>query len=388
MKIFRRVLLVFFILIGVIVLAVGGYAGYLSIQYYRIEDNLKINIENEVDDKISLDTDYKISTYNIGFGAYLQDFTFFMDEGYDEFHHPVSGKESRAKSKDSVIYSTNGVISTINSYQPDFAFYQEADIKSDRSHKVNQVEMIKNGMNSYSSMFANNFHSGYLMYPITKPHGAVNAGILTMSKYQATSAIRKSFTVATDFISKISDLDRCFMASYLPIKNSNKYLVLVNLHMSAYDEGGKIRAKQIEELNSFLKSEYEKGNYIVAGGDFNHDLLTNNPDYNYTNGTLAFSNSFKQPTPDWLSFMFDMDMKSPIADNFKIIASDNNPSCRTVDGTWRPGYTYTATVDGFIVSNNIEVINHKNLLTVNEETSLEGFAYADHEPATMTFKLK
>ena len=43
--------------------------------------------------------------------------------------------------------------------------------------------------------------------------------------------------------------------------------------MSAYDKGGTIRAKQLEMLNAVLKEERDKGNYIVAGGDFNHCLI-------------------------------------------------------------------------------------------------------------------
>lgn len=73
------------------------------------------------------------------------------------------------------------------------------------------------------------------------------------------------------FITKFTDLDRCFTISYVPVDNG-KTLALVALHLSAYDEGGKIRQKQLEMLNEVLLSEYEKGNYVIAGGDFNHDI--------------------------------------------------------------------------------------------------------------------
>ncbi len=72
-------------------------------------------------------------------------------------------------------------------------------------------------------------------------------------------------------IVKFTDLDRCFTASYLKV-DTKRDLVLVNLHMSAYDKGGVIRQKQLKRLNEFLKSEAEEGNYVIAGGDFNHDI--------------------------------------------------------------------------------------------------------------------
>jgi len=46
--------------------------------------------------------------------------------------------------------------------------------------------------------------------------------------------------------------------------------VLVNLHLEAYDSGeGKIA--QTKLLVEFLEQEYAKGNYVIAGGDFNQD---------------------------------------------------------------------------------------------------------------------
>ena len=40
-----------------------------------------------------------------------------------------------------------------------------------------------------------------------------------------------------------------------------KTLVLVNSHASAYDEGGVIRAQQMEMLFSFMEEEYKKGGW-------------------------------------------------------------------------------------------------------------------------------
>ena len=42
-------------------------------------------------------------------------------------------------------------------------------------------------------------------------------------------------------------------------------------HMSAYDKGGVIRKKQAEMLKGVLQEEYDKGYYVIAGGDFNQD---------------------------------------------------------------------------------------------------------------------
>ena len=385
MKILFKMIKIVISLIGVIVLVVGGYIGYVLIQYYRIDDNQNLRVENNITNKVSLNTEYSISTYNIGFGAYNQDYTFFMDVGIMEDGTIVNGEHATAVSKDVVLEDTNGAINTINTFNPDFALFQEVDTESSRSYNVNQYQMIKDKFTNYTSTFAVNFHSAYLLYPFNDPIGQIDSGIASFSKFNIESSVRKSFTITDNLIDKLFDLDRCFSASYLPIEGSNKYLVLLNIHMSAYDEGGVIRAKQMEELNTFMLNEYSKGNYIVAGGDFNHDLLTYNPEYNYSITNMPFSDTYTQLTPTWLSFLFDQNHKSPINNKFSVIAADNSPTCRDADIKWIPGVTYVSVIDGFIVSNNVTVTHKENLIT--KTNSKTGFAYSDHEPATMRFIL-
>ena len=101
-------------------------------------------------------------------------------------------------------------------------------------------------MPGYTSVYAENFHTANLFYPFHDPIGRTNAGILTLSHYRTDRAVRRSFPVTTNFIDKLFDLDRCFAVHYLPVAESEKELVLINLHMSAYDEGGTIRAEQLK----------------------------------------------------------------------------------------------------------------------------------------------
>lgn len=165
---------------------------------------------------------------------------------------------------------------------------------------------------------------------------------------------------------------------------NDKELILINSHMSAYDEGGKVRNAQLNQLNDFMKTESEKGNYVICGGDFNHDLLTNNPNFpEYNNENPAYKNEIKQLRPDWLSMMFDENKQSDFDDEFVVYASDNEPSCRDADVPFEKGYTYVSTIDGFICSSNVEV---KEVVTTR--TGEKGFIYSDHQPSTLTFVLK
>jgi endonuclease/exonuclease/phosphatase family metal-dependent hydrolase len=262
----------------------------------------------------------------------------------------------------------------LSAQNADFMFLQEVDEDADRSYHINMLARFEETFPAYGKIFANNFHTPYLMYPFNDPIGASQAGILTLSKYKAESAVRHSFPLTGNFFSDVFDLDRCFSATYLPVDGTESYLVLVNLHMSAYDEGGTVRAKQLETLNAFLKSERDKGNYVVAGGDFNHCLIADQ--FSSDEQALGYFAS-EQVTPDWVKN--SVLHNNELAEGFTIAASKNYSTCRGADMVYEAGVTYTTVIDGFIVSDNVTVVEEG---TINTD-----YAYSDHNPVKIKFTL-
>jgi len=352
------------ILLGIIILIVAGYVIYISAQYYRIEDFQTIEINNNQSSKVALGEELTIATYNIGFGAYSKDFSFFMDSGETLDGKVLNGTGSRAKNKEEVIKNTTGAVSTIVNQNVDFALFQEVDTSAHRSYFYNQYKHIQDNFQNYSSSLSLNFHSAYLFYPLTNPHGKVDAGIATLSKYKITSATRRSFPIDESFPTKFFDLDRCLQVTRLPIENSDKELVLINLHMSAYDEGGQIRAKQVELLNEILLEEKNNGNYVVVGGDFNHDIA---------NSKSLFETNRKKA--DWVYTLENSDL----TEGYRFVANTNTSTCRSTDGPYIKGESYEVVIDGFICSDNIETISISNIDT--------DYEYSDHNPAILDFKL-
>lgn len=366
-KVFKITAIVLASLIGLLILVVAGYVIYVAAQYYRIEDNLTLEINNNQTNVVQTNTSYKITTYNIGFGAYNHEFSFFMDSGKMKNGKEVSGKDSTAKNKQVVLDNTNGVINVAKTLNSDFYFFQEVDVKGTRSHNVNQLEMLKGINENMGYTFAENFHSAYLLYPFNDPHGANTAGVATFSKYKIDESTRISYPVDESFPNKFFDLDRCFSINRINLENG-KQLVLINSHMSAYDEGGKIRQKQLEKLNSILTSEYEKGNYVIAGGDFNHDIA---------NSINLFET--EQEVPEWVFKL----SKEDLPEHFNFAAATDDATCRSTDMPYTKGVNYTVVLDGFIVSDNVVVENVTNLV-LGESVNFE---FSDHNPATLTFKL-
>ena len=354
------------VILALLVLVVGGYVAYMQIQYYRIPDKEEIQVENNHEEALKTNTPYTVMTYNIGFGAYSQDYSFFMDTGEMLDGTKTTGKSSRADSKEEALANTEGSIGFLKEEKPDFMFIQEADEKATRSYKINQVEMLKESFPDYASAYACNFHSAYLFYPFTEPHGAVQAGMLTFSKYRIEGCVRRQFPVDNSFITKFTDLDRCFMVSRVPLENG-KNLVLINVHLSAYDKGGKIRTKQLEVLNQVLAEEKEQGNYVIVGGDFNHDIA----------GSIDNFPS-EQKIPEWVYQLDD----SQLTEGYHFVVAENSeevPTCRGADIPYEKGVTYTTIVDGFIVSDGIRA---------EAENLDKEFLNSDHNPVRLTFTLE
>ncbi|MBO4323317.1 MAG: endonuclease [Clostridia bacterium] len=382
-KTVKKVLKIVLCVVLAVVLLAGGYVSYVLLSYNRIGDKPLEVKGSATENAVSLGTTYKALSYNIGFGVYSQDYTFFMDTGYDEDGNETCGYYSTARSKDEVLFNVNGAINAAYSQNADFIMFQEVDTNSTRSCRVNEHKKIVEKFSGYDFVHAVNFHTAFLPYPLYDMHGTVNSGLTTLSKYKILSAERKEYTVSTSF-SKYFDLDRCFSVHEIEIDGSDKKLYIVNSHMSAYDEGGTVRKTQIAEMKSFLDEKARAGHYVVVGGDWNHDLLTYNPEYSYDETTRPYGE--KKRSPEWVSYLFDTN-KKPLIEGYKVVASDNVPSCRNNDIEYEEGKTFVCTVDGFIITNNIQVVSHETIKTGKGKKGVDGFAFSDHEPTVMEFKL-
>ena len=168
---------------------------------------------------------------------------------------------------------------------------------------------------------------------------------------------------------KLVDLDRCYSVQRISVPGTNRELVLYALHLSAYTSDGTIANEQLEMLFADMLVEYEAGNWTVAGGDFNKDLLgdggtafgVSGPDYTWAQPIPA------EIIPEVLSVIAPFDPEYPV------------PSCRNADRPYGPD-DFCVTVDGFIVSANVEVVEAGVVDT--------GFRWSDHNPVYLDFVLR
>ena len=342
----------------VIIIAAGGYVAYLLLSYNRIEDNQVLDVYHEAQAKeVQTGTEYTAVTANLGFGAYTPDYTFFMD----------GGTQSWAASKESVAACIDGSADLIKEQNPDVVFFQEIDDDSTRSYHVDQRQMLNDSFKGYDSVFARNFHSAFLAAPPLQPHGFANSGIFTLADFELTESVRRSLPISESF-SKFFDLDRCYSVSRAKTDNG-KELVLINLHLSAYGTDGDLQTRQMTMLFNEMKEEYEKGNYVIAAGDFNHDFTVNSKD--------VFNESYSEEY-SWAAAFPDELIPEGISKVTDYASGMVTPSCRNCDVPYSDE-CFTVIVDGFMVSDNITP-TYMDIID-------NGFLYSDHNPVVMKFQL-
>lgn len=366
-KTLKRVLkIVLCVVLGVLVLC-AGYVGYYTASYKRIGDKKLAVEQGEIQSGLYTSTRYSLLSWNVGFGAYSDDYSFFMD----------GGKYSRAFSEAAVRNNLNGVLTTLDdtkakygvSAEYRFICFQEVDYESTRSYGVSERNILRNAYSEYWSTYAQNYNSPYLLYPFSSPHGANKSGMLTLSKYKIDGANRVELPVESGF-AKYADLDRCLSINRVPV-SGGKTLVLINMHLTAYSSNGKIVNDQLKLLLDICKTEIDAGNYVICAGDFNQDLYGNSSEIFGVDGK---NYTWAQPFDKTILDGTNMQLVVPGSDDEEKI-----PSCRNADIPYEKGKTFVLTVDGFLVSSNI-IVDESHVVD-------SGFKYSDHNPVCLKFGL-
>ena len=340
------------ILVAIVLVAAVGLVTWLTVTEYKPEAVETVQVSGLATDALN-QREFTVLIWNLGYCALGEESDFFMD----------GGKEVRPDSAELVTKNRIGAEQLIAQTGADFTLLQEVDSDSRRSSGVDEVSLFRASWPNWDSAYALNYSCDFVPYPLP-PIGKVHAGLLSFNSFDVREARRISLPCPFSWPMRAANLKRCLLVERIPIEGSERELVLVNLHLEAYDDGEGKKA-QTEQLLRLLNEEYAKGNYVVAGGDWNQAFP----------GTLdAYPIHVKTWVPgvldpadvgDW-SFAFDASV----------------PTCRLLNQPYDPAdaeNTQYYVIDGFLVSPNLEVSV--------VETVDQGFAFSDHNPVLLTVSL-
>lgn len=349
--------------IVLLVILVVGAAGviFLTVKEYRPADVEQVDVQPGIRTAARCEEgqSFRVMTFNIGYGALGAEQDFFMD----------GGSRIRPDSGEVVEGYLSGIQGILTREKADVVFLQEVDKKAKRSYGIDELSVLTGGVEweEYSVAFAKNFDAVYIPYPLPETIGQVTAGLALLNRFETEEARRISLPTPFTWPMRVCQLKRCLLVERVPLQDSDRELVLVNLHLEAYDDGSG-KAAQTEILMNFLEEEYAKGNYCIAGGDFNQCFETTD--------TSAY------PLLNTDYFEAGIIKEDQLPEGFSFVADSGVPSARLLNKPYDPKSSDTQyyMLDGFIVSDNVAV---EEIRTLDE-----GFAYSDHNPVVLSATLK
>lgn len=350
-KLWKRLLIVTGIITTVILVVLIGLIIFLSVTEYKPSEKESVTVSGQSDLVFANDT-VTVLSWNTGYAGLDANADFFMD----------GGTRIRPTDEYFVNVNMNNMGFRMQEMNPDFILLQEVDRNSARTYGIDQLTVYETQIKR-NSAFAYNYHCPFVPIPFP-PLGRMESGIVTLTGYQMENAERISLPCPFSWPVSTANLKRCLLVTRTPIEGSGKELVVVNLHLEAYDRGeGKVA--QTNMLISVLEEEYEKGNYVIAGGDFNQ----------------AFPGSLEQyPIKDPKLWIPDVLKESILPAGWQYAFDNQIPTCRLLNEPYNEETTQHYVLDGFIVSPNVEIIS---VSTIDED-----FFNSDHNPVLLEVRLK
>lgn len=348
----KSVLKYFLWLILLFVLAFAGFIIYITIVDYHPEKIEVLSLEDNTHPVVG-DT-LKLMAWNIGYAGLGAEMDFFYDNG----NKVRPTKEMSRKYLDEIKKFL------VNNSNIDFWLLQELDIEARRSHYKNEVKEIEELLPSYYHVFAKNYDVPFVPVPLYEPLGFVMGGMCSFSKHTPLIAERFAYPLIASWPNKLFLLDRCFILTRYSLP-TGKDLVILNTHNSAYVYDSILRLKELQIIKEKMLEEYTVGNYIIAGGDWNA-----NPPY-------------FQPGGDYNGHRF---IPSPVKMNPDFLPNEwqwaydpSAPTNRQNYQAFKKGENGTTSIDYFIVSPNVEILEVKTI-DLNFENS-------DHNPVFLKVKI-
>jgi len=340
-----------FRIIGLMLVVFIVFLAFATIDNYN-PDPETIVYESE-DPRAVYDSVFSMVTWNIGYAGLDSTMDFFYDGG-----------EKVRPDQSEVRRNVKEIIFTLDDFRDrDFLLLQEVDKNSKRSYRENIYEIIAGMLRDHHSVFGINYDVAFVPLPPTEPMGKVLSGLQTLSLPEPARVERYSFPGNYSWPMSVFMLDRCFLVNRYMVPGGNQ-LVVINTHNSAYDDGT-LRSQQMDFLKEFILGEYEEGNYVVVGGDWNQSPADFAPGFSgdlFDTDNLTYIEK-GYPALDW-TWAYDPSI----------------PTNRRVLTPYRRGTSPTTVIDFFLLSPNLELLEVSGV-------DLQ-FAYSDHQPVAMKFRIQ
>ena len=297
----------------------------------------------------------KLLTWNVGYAAMDRETDFFMD----------GGKLSHGRSVEAVQQNLAAIQSVLRTRQPDVALLQEVDVSAQRSYGIDERTLLSNTLPGYASVFTQNYNVPFVPVPVSRPMGGVRSGLLSLLRTTPSESHGLRLPGRQAFPNRLFNLKRTMTLSRLPVMGG-KQLVVINLHLTAFDSVGNMRQIESAFVRERILQEQQLGHYVIVGGDWNSALP----------GVSTPACDKAQDDRSWL-----IDMPADFAPpGWTWAVGTQAKTVRTLGAPRNDKTTCYATIDGFLLSPGIELHRAETLDLL--------FEHSDHNPVEIEVVLR
>jgi len=223
---------------------------------------------------------------------------------------------------------------------------------------VDVLGEIRSALGDYSSWFTYDFRT-----QLIPTRWAFKHGLATFTPFSPDNISTIRLPNEPDRLGNI--IQRQYHIQLTEFSAAGNDWALMNIHLSAFDEGGNIRVQQFEKLLEIAQAYYADGKYVIIGGDWNMQLTPTD-----------FPHTTLEKHLLWLKTL----PANSIKPGWQLVIDEKVATVRTNERPYQRGQNYTTIIDGFLVSPNVDVRSVQTLDT--------NFEFTDHQPTLAAFTAK
>ena len=290
----------------------------------------------------------QIVTWNIGYGSLGAGADFVAD----------GGRSVRALGRRSITAAVGAIGETLERLDADLVLLQEVAAASFTTRGIDVKAGVLRGLDGYGVAFWEDFATRMLPPPFN-----ISNGMATVTRIAALQCTAQPLPQEPGFRFGILKKNYGALVTRIPVDDGREW-VIMNIHLSAFDDGGKVRSRQVSALLEMAQAAYRSGAHVVVGGDWNMRLVE-----------TAFPHATEER---FLSWIHDFPREA-IPEGWAFGLDPSVPSVRTLHRPYDAGVNYVTVIDGFLVSPNVVV--------ERVETIDLGFLHTDHHPVLASLRM-
>lgn len=337
-KIFGRAILAAALLLGVWLVATIGVN--------RMDRNVVLEPLGPFGALRSLETDaLSVTTWNLGYAGLGAESDFSVDGGKN--YLPPSAGVTRK--------NLAGISRELGTTRADVVLLQETARASLLTRGADSVAAAAKALDGRDNAFSADFATRLLPPPFAARHGL-------LSSVGVSGAERQIVPLPLEPQYILGMTQRRYHLHVIRLPAPGGGWTVIDVHLSAFDEGANVRLEQLRAVIAFARSEFEQGRRVIIGGDWNYEFHRPARPYTTEEKYLFWVHPFPyEELPEGWSVAIDRD----------------TPSVRTNERPYRKGENFTTVIDGFVISPNVRTLSVK-------ARDLD-FQFSDHQPIDARF---